>query len=179
MTIGTGRWLRSTLVVAVVSAAMILLPALERPAMAQQGWGPAPAPGGYAPGQPYGQPYYAPPPVDAARATTEAINDARADTNGTLWFFAGCLLGVIGIIIAYVAEPTPPPARLMGKSPEYLAIYTTTYKSEARSIQGRSAIWGTATAVAVVVVIYIIVIVAIVKSDPAYSSGTTALITSP
>jgi len=184
MTIGTGRWLRSTLVVAVVSAAMIVLPALERPAMAQQGWGPAPAPGGaYAPGQPYaqpyGQPYYAPPPVDAARATTEAMNDARADTNGTLWFFAGCLLGVIGIIIAYVAEPTPPPARLMGKSPEYLAIYTTTYKSEARSIQGRAAIWGTATAVAVFVVIYIVVIVAIVKSDPAYSSGTTALITSP
>ncbi|MFL5308580.1 MAG: hypothetical protein ACJ8F1_25430 [Polyangia bacterium] len=178
MTIGTGRWLRSTLVVAVVSAAMILLPMMQRPAMAQQGWGPAPAPG-YGPPPGYsGQPYYAQPPVDAARATMEAMNDAHADTNGTLWFFAGCLLGVIGIIIAYVAEPTPPPARLMGKSPEYLAIYTTTYKSEARSIQGRAAIWGTATAVAVFVVIYIVIIVAIVKSDPTYTTST-ALITSP
>ncbi|HSS37413.1 MAG TPA: hypothetical protein VLT58_01470, partial [Polyangia bacterium] len=82
------------------------------------------------------------------------------------------------IVIAYVAEATPPPARLMGKSPEYLAIYTTAYKSEARSIQGRAAIWGTATAVAVVVVIYIIIIVAIVKSNPTTANGT-ALITSP
>ena len=180
MTIGTGRWLRSTLVVAVVSAAMILLPMMQRPAMAQQGWGPAPPPGyGPPPGYALASPTARQPPVDAARATAEATNDARADTNGTLWFFAGCLLGVIGIIIAYVAEPTPPPARLMGKSPEYLAIYTTTYKAEARSIQGRAAIWGTATVVAVVVVIYIIVIVAIVKSNPTYSSGTTAVITSP
>jgi hypothetical protein len=175
MRIGTGRWLRSTLVVGVVSAAMILLPALQRPALAQQGWGPAPAPG-YAPGQPY---YYPPPPVDAARAAAEATNDAHADTNGTLWFFAGCLLGVIGIVIAYVAEPTPPPARMMGKSPEYLAIYTTAYKAEARSIQGRAAIWGTVTLAAVVVVFYIIIFVAIVKSEPTYSSGGTALITSP
>ncbi len=59
----------------------------------------------------------------------EATQDAQADENGTLWFFAGCLLGLIGVVIAAVAEPTPPPARLMGKSPEYLAVYTQTYKS--------------------------------------------------
>lgn len=156
--VGSGRWVGSTLVVAVLSAAMILLPALQRPAMAQDAWGPGPA-------QPQGQPYYAPPPVDAARATADAINDAQADTNGTLWYFAGCLLGVIGILIAYVAEPSPPPARMMGKSAEYLTIYTMAYKSEARSLQGRSAIYGTLTVLAVVVVIYVIVIVAVVKSD--------------
>lgn len=165
--VGICQWVRTTLVVAVVSSAMILLPALQRPANAQQSWAPAPAPG-----QPYGaQPYGYAPPVDASRATAEAVNDAHADTNGTLWFFAGCLLGVIGILIAYVSEPSPPPARLMGKSPEYLAIYTNTYKSEARSAQGRAAIWGTLTAVGVVVVIYIIVIVAIVHNS---STTTTA-----
>jgi hypothetical protein len=136
---------------------MIMLPEMQRPANAQQSWAPPPQP------MP-GQPYYAPPPVDAARATAEAIADAHADTNGTLWYFAGCLLGVIGILIAYVSEPSPPPARMMGKSPEYLAIYTNTYKAEARSIQGRSAIYGTLTAVAVIVVIYIIVIVAFVHA---------------
>jgi hypothetical protein len=155
--VGSSRWLGTTITAFVISAAMIMLPEMQRPANAQQSWAPPPQP------MP-GQPYYAPPPVDAARATAEAISDAHADTNGTLWYFAGCLLGVIGILIAYVSEPTPPPARMMGKSPEYLAIYTNTYKAEAKSIQGRSAVYGALTTVAVVVVIYIIVIVAVVHS---------------
>lgn len=164
--VGTGKWARTTVVAVVVSAAMILVPILQRQAMAQQSWGPAP---GYAPAQPGyapGQPYYPQqPPVDAARATMEAMNDARIDTNSTLWFFAGCLLSWVGIVIAYVAEPSPPPSRLMGKSPEYLAVYTTTYKSEARSAQGRAAIWGAVTELAVVVAIYVIVIVAVVHDS--------------
>ena len=153
--VGSSKWLGTTVMVFVVSAAMIMIPEMQHPAMAQQSWAPPPQP------MP-GQPYYAPPPVDAGRAAAEAVADAHADTNGTMWFFAGCLLGVIGIIIAYVAEPSPPPARLMGKSPEYLAIYTATYKSEAKSIQGRSAIYGTLTTLAVFVVIYVIIIVAVV-----------------
>jgi hypothetical protein len=159
--VGSSKWLGTTFVAVVVSAAIIMIPEMQRPANAQQSWAPPP--------QPYpGQPYYAPPPVDASRATAEAITDAHADTNGTLWYFAGCLLGVIGILIAYVSEPSPPPARMMGKSPEYLAIYTNTYKAEARSIQGRSAIYGTLTAVAVVVVIYVIIVVAIVHNTNTY-----------
>ena len=43
-----------------------------------------------------------------ARAVLEATQDAQADENGTLWFFAGCILGLIGVVIAYVAEPSPP-----------------------------------------------------------------------
>lgn len=153
--VGSSRWLGTTIVAFAVSAAMIMIPEMQHPAYAQQSWAPPPQP------MP-GQPYYAPPPVDAARATAEAMADAHADTNGTLWYFAGCLLGVIGILIAYVSEPSPPPARMMGKSPEYLAVYTNTYKAEARSIQGRSAVYGALTTVAVVVVIYVIIVVALV-----------------
>ena len=153
--VGSSKWLGTTVMVFVISAAMIMIPEMQHPAMAQQSWAPPPQP------MP-GQPYYAPPPIDAGRANAEAVADAHADTNGTLWFFAGCLLTWVGIIIAYVADPSPPPARLMGKSPEYLAIYTTAYKSEAKSIQGRSAIYGALTTLAVVVVLYVIIIVAVV-----------------
>ena len=129
--VGFRKWAGTFTIVAVVSGAMIVSPLLEHPVQAQQSWEPQPQGWGPpAPGAPaYG---YAPPPVDAARAAMEATQDAQADENGALWFFAGCLLGVIGVVIAYVAEPTPPPARLMGKSPEYLAIYMQTYRSEGR-----------------------------------------------
>jgi hypothetical protein len=160
------KWMGTFVVVGVVSGAMIVSPLLEHPVCAQQGW--APQQQGWAPPPAGGQPYYAPPPVDTARAVMEATQDAQADENGVLWFFAGCLLGVIGVVIAAVADPSPPPARLMGKSPEYLAVYAQTYRSEGHSAQLRSSLWGLGTAVVVIVAIYVIIIVAFVKSQPTY-----------
>jgi len=163
-TVGFRKWAGTFMVVAVVSGAMIVSPLLEHPVQAQQGWGPPPQQP-WGPPQP-GAPAYAPPPVDAGRALIEGAQDARADENGTLWFFAGCLLGLIGVVIAVVAEPTPPPARMMGKSPDYLTIYTQAYRSEGKSAQLRSSLWGLGTAVVVGVVIYVILIVTILKSQP-------------
>jgi hypothetical protein len=154
------KWLGKFGVVGIVSAAMIMVPLLEHPVAAQQTWEP-PAQQQWSPPAP-GAPVYAPPPVDTGRAVLEATQDAQADTNGVLWFFAGCLLGLIGVVIAAVADPTPPPARMMGKSPEYLAVYTNTYKSVGHSAQLHSALWGLGTAVVVVVVIYVILVVAII-----------------
>ena len=156
------KWVGNISVIGIVSAAMVMIPLMEHPVQAQQQWAP-PQQQQWAP-PPAGAPAYAPPPVDTSRAVMEATADAQADTNGVLWFFAGCLLGLIGVVIAAVADPTPPPARLMGKSPEYLAVYTQTYKSEGHSAQLHSALWGLGTAVVVVVVIYVILIVAIVHN---------------
>ena len=162
--VGVRKWAGTLIVVAVVSGAMIASPLLEHPVQAQQSWEPQPPAqswGPLTPGAPaYG--YAPPPPFDPARATMEATQDAQADENGALWFFAGCLLGVIGVVIAYVADPTPPPARLMGKSPEYLAIYMRTYQSEGRSAQVRSALWG----IGVVVILTVVLIIVILKSEP-------------
>ena len=165
--VGGRKWAGTFAIVAVVSGAMIVSPLLEHPVQAQQSWAPqqqqswGPPP----PGAPYG---YAPQPVDTNRAVMEATADAQADENGALWFFAGCILGLIGVVIAYVAEPTPPPERLMGKSPEYLSVYTTTYSSQGRSAQLHSALWGFGTFVVVFVAIYVIVIVSLTKTQPVY-----------
>jgi len=178
----------------VVSTTIILVPVLQWPARAQQSWGPAPAapaqpygqPYGQAPygqpygqpyAQPYGQPYYAPPPVDIGMATAQAVSDAQADTSVGIWFFAGCVLNWIGIVIAYVIDPSPPPARLMGKSPEYLGVYLGAYKAEARSIQGHAAIWGTVTGVAVSVVLIILFLSAL--HDSTTVNSTAAIMSSP
>lgn len=148
------KQISTSAIVAIVSGALILVPLLQRPVLAQQSWAPPPA----------GQPAYAPPPIDAGRALAEGVQDADADINGTLWFFAGCLIGVIGIAIAYFAEPSPPPARLMGKSAEYVAIYSGAYKTEGKSVQGRHAIYGCLIGTAVGIAIYIIIVVAVLKS---------------
>ena len=55
---------------------------------------------------------------------------------------AGCLLGVTGMLIAYVVTPTVPPERLLGKSPEYVAHYTSTYQRIVKSNQTRNATTG-------------------------------------
>ena len=158
---GVRRWAGTFVVVAVVSGAMIVSPLLEHPVQAQQSWEPRPQTWGPpAPGAPaYG---YAPPPVDAARAVMEGTQDAQADENAAGWFIVGCLLGLIGVVIAYAVEPTPPPSRLMGKSPEYLTIYMQTYRSEGRSAQVRSALFGIGT----LIVLGVVLLVVILKSEP-------------
>ena len=164
------KWLGKLGVVGIVSAAMVMIPMFEHPAAAQQSWEP-PAQQQWSP-PPQGAPVYAPPPpVDTARAVQEATQDAQADNNGVLWFFAGCLLGLIGVIIAAVADPTPPAARMMGKSPEYLAVYTNTYRSVGHSAQLHSALWGLGT----ILVVYVVLIVILVH-DANTASQTTYFI---
>lgn len=77
-------------------------------------------------------------------AVTAAERDAEADTNPLIWMGAGFFLGVIGVGAAYLYQPSPPLSRLMGKSPEYVAAYTDTYKRKARDIQTRNALTGCA-----------------------------------
>ena len=50
----------------------------------------------------------------------------------------GCLLGSVGIVAAGFYEPSPPPMRLVGKSPEYIDAYVVHYKAE----RTRSAVNG-------------------------------------
>jgi hypothetical protein len=79
---------------------------------------------------------------DAASAVADAQVDAQANAGGALWFGAGCLFGILGVAAGYLIEPSPPAGRLVGKPSEYVMTYTTAYKSEGKSLQGKHAIYG-------------------------------------
>jgi hypothetical protein len=95
---------------------------------------------------------------DFAAATARGTQDAEADSSTALWFFAGCGLGVVGILIAYIVEPTPPVARIMGKSPDYVMAYSNAYKSAGKSNQAKHALYGCLVGTAVFVAVYLIAV---------------------
>ena len=83
-------------------------------------------------------------------ARTAAEYDAEDDVNTAVWLAAGGILGVAGnlplgaIAIggAYVYQPVPPANRLLGKSAEYITIYTDTYKAKTRNLRLSAAAKG-------------------------------------
>ena len=85
--------------------------------------------------------------VDARSA---AEYDAEDDVNTTVWIAAGGILGIVGnlplgaIAIggAYVYQPVPPADRLLGKSAEYVTVYTEAYKTRSRSLRLSAALKG-------------------------------------
>ena len=86
-----------------------------------------------------------------AEAATAAEADANKDVSKLLCFSAGCVLSALfflpspygyflpptGIIGAYFYRPAPPPSRLIGKSPEYIAAYTSAYQLKRGNIQAQ------------------------------------------
>ena len=77
-------------------------------------------------------------------AIAAAERDAAAQVNKALWFFGGCLGGILVIIIANIHEPYPPASALLGKSPEYVSFYTDAYRAKARNLQSSQAMRGCA-----------------------------------
>lgn len=83
-----------------------------------------------------------------ARSTAE--RDAETDTKQVLWIGGNfilslvgtCVIGSIGLLGAFLYEPSPPASRLMGKSPEYVLIYADAYKRKTRDIQVKAAALG-------------------------------------
>ncbi len=72
---------------------------------------------------------------DQHQAQIAAEQDANADVVKFLWIVVGFFTTIIGLLIAYIYQPTPPATRLFEKSQEYTVFYTEAYKAKARSIQ--------------------------------------------
>ena len=72
---------------------------------------------------------------DRHQAEITAEQDVESDVSKFLWIVIGLFANIIGILIAIVYQPTPPVARLLDKSEEYITFYTDTYKTRARTIQ--------------------------------------------
>ncbi|MDE0015376.1 MAG: conotoxin [Candidatus Poribacteria bacterium] len=79
---------------------------------------------------------------DAVQAIADAKRDGKNANTSYIWFPAGCVLGVVGIVLAGVYTPPVPAEKLLGKSPEYVAYYTSTYQKVARDDQLMEATLG-------------------------------------
>ena len=89
-------------------------------------------------------------------AKTAAERDAEINTNGLVWGggsfvlglgtgvlgLAGGCIGSIGIFAVYLLEPSPPALQLLGKSPEYIEVYTRAYSAKARNLRLKQASMG-------------------------------------
>ncbi len=105
---------------------------------------------------------------DAGDACLQAQMDAERDVTGPLWFGAGCLFGILGVGAAYLIEPSPSAMSLLGKSPEYVAVYTNCYKNKGSSIQTKNAWTGCLIGAATETVIYLIYVALIAATYPYY-----------
>ena len=68
-------------------------------------------------------------PVES-RAKAAAERDVEADINKPMWFAVGCFLPGFGLLGPYLYRPPIPTGRTIGKSPEYVAFYTDTYRTK-------------------------------------------------
>ena len=83
------------------------------------------------------------------QARMDGEQDADTDVSRILWIVVGFFVSLIGILIAYVYQPSPPASRLYDKSQEYVMFYTEAYKSKSRSIQVTSTLIGLAIGIGI------------------------------
>ena len=95
-----------------------------------------------------------------AEAMAAAERDAETNVNTPLWFWGGCVGGVLVFIFSHIHEPSPPAASLLGKSPEYVALYTDAYKAKASQLQTSRAMWGCVTGTVISSIAYGLLIAA-------------------
>ncbi|HGE70588.1 TPA: hypothetical protein ENX78_07120 [Candidatus Poribacteria bacterium] len=88
----------------------------------------------------------------------------KSKTNGVAWMAIGCLGGLLGVIVAYIYEPSPPASLLLGKSPEYVAAFTDAYKNGAKSVQTKNA-WTGCIVSTLLYVVYVVLVVAAAENS--------------
>lgn len=88
----------------------------------------------------------------ADQAIRDAERDVENDINRPMWFALGCLFPGVGLLTPYFYSHPIPQSRLLGKSPEYVAYYTDTYKRKSVSSRFGSACLGTGVGAGVYVI---------------------------
>ena len=69
------------------------------------------------------------------QAISDAEKDASAHLNKTLWFSTGFFFPVVGTVLSQWYQPFMPTARVLGKSPTYVAFYYDAYKVKTKKLQ--------------------------------------------
>jgi heme O synthase-like polyprenyltransferase len=101
------------------------------------------------------------------RPTRDAQAQAQIDVSTSTWFIVGCLFGAAGYVAALLIIPNPPVSVLLGKSSDYVAVYTDAYKRQAKSIQSQKALTGCLIGTGLQVVA-LVLIIALAPDDPIY-----------
>ncbi len=78
----------------------------------------------------------------AEQAITDAEKDASRHLNRTFWFTAGFFFPGVGSAVSQFYQPFLPTARVLGKSPEYIAFYYDAYKVKTKKLQFKWALFG-------------------------------------
>lgn len=92
---------------------------------------------------------------DQHQARMQGEQDAELDVTKILWIVVGFFITLIGLIIAYIYQPSPPATRLVDKSNEYIMFYTEAYKNKCRSIQLTYTAIGFAVSAGIGILIFI------------------------
>jgi len=82
------------------------------------------------------------PKTDEQQAIADAKKDAAAHTNPILWISGSFFFPIIGPIASQVYYGKVPGARLIGKSPTYIAFYVDNYKIAAKKQRFNYALAG-------------------------------------
>jgi hypothetical protein len=96
--------------------------------------------------------------TSSTNASYDAEQAAEADANKSTWFAMGCLLGVVGWLVTEVSTPTPDASSLIGKDPEYVALYTDTYRAKVKKMRSGAAVSGCLVGTGVEVLIYAVLL---------------------
>ncbi len=81
------------------------------------------------------------------QALLDARNDAETLTKDLNWFFGGFCCGIFGPLYAVLDTPNVPSNRLLGKSPEYVEMFTNEFQAKAKIKRIRLSMIGCGTAV--------------------------------
>ncbi|MCX7820835.1 MAG: hypothetical protein N2258_04080 [Brevinematales bacterium] len=84
----------------------------------------------------------------------------------SMYFWLGCLLGAIGLIIPLVSDPAVPSENLVGKSQSYIQGYTEGFKTKAKDANFKQAMNGCLVGTGISVGIYVAVLVVSLMAAP-------------
>ncbi len=92
---------------------------------------------------------------DQHQARVQGEQDAEQDVTKILWIVVGFFITLIGLIIAYIYQPSPPATRMVDKSSEYTMFYIEAYKNKCRNIQLTYTAIGFAVSAGIGILIFI------------------------
>ena len=95
--------------------------------------------------------------INPRSITAKAKQDAKADAklSSMTWYSAGFFFGLIGVGASYIANPTIPYSKLLGKTPNYILIYTEEYKKAMRKERTNQAKTGCILGIGITVLYYL------------------------